>query len=90
MRTEEDLNPAEKHLFQLYCFWIYPAECIKREADLQGDGTWGHLSPEVHSHHALHVGLHDWNHWEALLRLLLLNGHHSCGKAQKQLKYKRK
>lgn len=48
---------------------------------LHGHGSWRHLSPKIHSHHSLHVWLHDWNHGEALLLLLLLlllDGHHAC------------
>ena len=50
------------------------------EAHLHRNGARGHLSPKIHSHHALHVGLHDRNHRKALLllRLLLLHGYHSC------------
>lgn len=47
---------------------------------LHRHGSWGHLSPKIHPHHALHVGLHNRYHGEALLLLLLLLLHwyHAC------------
>lgn len=47
------------------------SKCLQ-ETHLHWHGSWRHLSPKVHSHHALHIWLHDLNHWEALLLLLLL------------------
>lgn len=65
------------------------AQHIRNSADLHRDGTWGHLASKVHSHHALHVRLHDRNHGEALLLLLLLllHGYHACRNTQTLLSH---
>lgn len=58
----------------------YSVTIADTQSHLHWHGPWGHLSAIVHSHHALHVRLHDRNHGEALLLLLLLllHGYHAC------------